>query len=138
MSYFLFYYRNKRRQNDENFQGINLFLIVISLLVVIGLFATYRQFLVSDEKDNKTIEIVELIDFEPFEMSLEQEQDDFVGGEEETKHGYTITLSTKAIESSQDDDQMSTWDEFLNYMKQTHLIVISLSTLITFDWLLND
>lgn len=112
---------------------------MIALLVVIALFATYRQFLTSDDRENKTVQIVELIDFEPFEMSLEQEQDD-VGGEEEAKHGYTITLS-KTIESSQndsDDDQMSTWDEFINYMKQTHLIVISLSTLITFDWLLND
>ena len=79
--------------------------------------------------NQKEFDIFGLIDFEPFEMEEEEEND-----EKEVKKSNAEV----APYVYQSDIFASPWTQVLNYMRKAHLILISLSTFITFEWYLKD
>lgn len=130
-------FRYKKSSNYEYCPCVYLILLLMILTISLVLFRVFNLFESKENVDGevkksgnqKEFDIFGLIDFEPFEMEEEEEND-----EKEVKKSNAEV----APYVYQSDLFASPWTQVLNYMRKAHLILISLSTFITFEWYLKD
>ena len=130
-------FRYKKSSNYEYCPCVYLILLLMILTISLVLFRVFNLFESKENVDGgvkkseseKEFDIFGLIDFEPFDMEEEEEEKD----EKEVKSNAEL-----APYVYQNDLFASPWTQVLKYMRKAHLILISLSTFITFEWYLKD